>query len=266
MEIFEIFQYSFMIRAFAVGLLVSLVAPVVGIFLVLRRFSLIADTLSHVSLAGIAVGFLTKTHPLTVALATTIFSSIIIEKLRSSKKISGESALALFLSGSLALAVIILGVSHGFDQSLFSYLFGSLSTVEQNDVWMIGILSLCILTTIGFIYRPLIYITFDEETATVSGIPAPIINLLFIFATALFITLAIPTVGVLLVSALLVIPVLTSLIFKKSFLKTIIFAQIISVVSVVLGIFLSYFFELPPGGTIVLVNIGIFLICRVLRD
>src|SRR6267154_3567217 len=134
----DLFHYSFIVRGFEAGIIIGLIAPVIGIFLVLRRYSLIADTLSHVSLAGVAIGLLLKINPLITAVGAAVFSSIVIERLRISKRVYGESALSIFLSGSLALAIVLISLSHGFSTNLFSYLFGSILTVKQSDIYLIG--------------------------------------------------------------------------------------------------------------------------------
>ncbi|MBI5123664.1 metal ABC transporter permease [Candidatus Roizmanbacteria bacterium] len=256
---FELFQYSFIIRGFEAGIIVALIAPLIGIFLVLRRYSLIADTLSHVSLAGVAVGLLLKINPLITAIIAAVISSVAIEKLRISKKVYGESALSIFLSGSLALAIVLISMSHGFNVNLFNYLFGSILTVKQSDVLLIAGLGLVVLTTILLLYKELLYITFDEESAQVSGLPTKVINIILIILAALTVALAIPIVGVLLIAALIVIPVVTALQFRKSFKQTIIIAEIISVFSVIAGIISSFYFNLSTGGTIVLITISIFI-------
>jgi zinc transport system permease protein len=256
----DIFHYSFIIRGFQAGIIIALVAPVIGIFLVLRRYSLIADTLSHVSLAGIALGLLLGINPVLVALAATIISSLGIEKLRVSKKIYGESALALFLSGSLALAVVLLSLSHGFNANLFNYLFGSIVTVTQNDVYIIGTLGIIVILSVVLLYKELVFITFDQDAAKVSGLPIKTINTILIFLAALTVSLSIPVVGVLLISALIVIPVITALQFKKSFVTTMVIAEIISLVSVIAGLFVSFYANIATGGTIVLIMITIFVI------
>src|SRR4030042_3364836 len=129
----ELFTYGFIIRGLEAGIIVGIIAPLIGIFLVLRRYSLIADTLSHVSLAGIAIGLLLRINPLITAMITTLSASLFIERLRATKKVYGESALSIFLSGSLAVAIILLGIAHGFSVDLFSYLFGRIVTVKQTD-------------------------------------------------------------------------------------------------------------------------------------
>ncbi len=255
----EIFQYSFMIRALQAGVIVGLICPLIGIFLVLRRYSLMADTLAHVSLAGVAIGLITKVNPIITALITSVICSIAIEKLRYSKKVYGESALALFLSGSLALAIVLISLARGFNVDLFSYLFGSITTVRESDIGIIFILGIVVISLVIAFYKELVYISFDEETAQVSGIPTRLINTLLIVLTATTIAISMRIVGILLISALIVIPVVAALQLKKGFLQTIIYAEIISLFSVIAGIFTSYYLNLAAGGTIVLISVGIFL-------
>lgn len=255
----NIFEYSFMVRALEAGLIVGAVAPLIGIFLVLRRYSLIADTLAHVSLAGIALGFLLGWNPIVTALGTTALSSLGIEKLRASGKVYGESALALFLSGSLALATVLLSLSKSFNTNLFNYLFGSILTVTRTDILIIGILGIITALVVAFFYKELVYTTFDEEAARVSGIPTKAINTLLIVLAAFTISLSIPIVGILLISALIVIPVIAALQLRVSFTRTLIAAEAISLFSVVAGIFASFYWSLATGGTIVLIMIAIFL-------
>ena len=260
----NIFQYDFIVRGIVAGIIIAIVAPLVGIFLVLRRYSLIADTLSHVSLAGIAIGFLLNINPLFTATISTIIASTFIENLRNSKKIYGESALALFLSGSLALAIVLIGLSHGFNSTLFNYLFGSIATVTNIDIITVFVLALIVVIIIKIIYADLLYLTFDQDAAEVSGINANWINTIFAILAAATISLSIPIVGVLLISSLLVIPVLTALQFKKSLIPTILIAQLISIIAVITGSFVSFYLNLATGGVIVLITVGFFLITSLL--
>lgn len=261
----EILQYGFVVRGLEAGVIVALIAPLIGIFLVLRRYSLIADTLAHVSLAGIALGLFFGINPVLSALGTTVVASLGIERLRTSKRVYGESALALFLSGSLALAVVILSLAHGFNTNLFNYLFGSIVTVTATDIYIILVLAAVVIAVLAYFYKELVYITFDEEAAKVSGVPTTLINSILIILAALTVSLAIPIVGVLLIAALIVIPVTTALQFRQSFLKTIIYAQIISLCSVVSGIIASFIFNLSTGGTIILIMLAIFSLVFFLR-
>ncbi len=254
----NIFHYGFVVRGLEAGIIVAVIAPLIGIFLVLRRYSLIADTLAHVSLAGIAIGLLLRINPVLAALGTAVVASLGIERLRTSKRVYGESALALFLSGSLALAVVILSLAHGFNASLFNYLFGSIVTVTRKDVYIVLILAVVVVLVLGIFYHQLVCVTFDEEAARVGGIPTRLVNTVLIVLAAFTVALAIPIVGVLLIAALIVIPVVTALQLKKSFMGTIVYAEVVSLFSVVSGIFVSFYFNLSTGGTIVLIMLAIF--------
>ncbi len=256
----DIFHYTFIVRGLEAGILIAIIAPIIGIFLVLRSYSLIADTLSHVSLAGVAVGLLFGINPIVTAILASGASSIAIERLRTNKKMYGETALALFLSGSLALAVVLISLAHGFNVDLFSYLFGSILTVKQTDLLIISTLGIIILILLFAFYKELVYVSFDEEAAKVSGIPTRLINNIFILIAAITVALSIPIVGVLLISALTVIPAITALQFKQSFKKTILITEAVSLFSVISGIFASFYLNLSPGGTIVLIMLFIFVL------
>ena len=255
----NIFQYGFIVRGIEAGIIVACVAPLIGTFLVLRRYSLIADTLSHVSLAGIALGLLLKINPLLAALGATTVASLGIERLRNSKRISGESALALFLSGSLALAVVLLSLANGFNASLFNYLFGSIVTVTSTDILVIGGVSALVILSLFALFKPLLFVTFDEEAAQVSGMPTRFLNLALILLTALTVSVAIPIVGILLIAALMVIPVVAALQWRCGFMRTVLMAEGISIVSVLFGIVASFYFNLATGGTIVLIMLLAFV-------
>lgn len=255
----EIFQYTFVVRAFEAGIVIGIIAPLIGTFLVLRRYSLIADTLAHVSLAGIALGLLLKINPVLTAIGVTAIASLGIERLRTTKKVYGESALAIFLSGSLALATILLSFGKGFNTNLFNYLFGSIVTVTQQDIYTIGVLAIVVLGVLALFYKELIYATFDEDAARVAGIPVKKINTVLIVLAAITIALSIPIVGVLLIAALIVIPVVAALQLRKNFTKTILYAEGISLFSVLAGICVSFYFNLSTGGTIVLIMLAIFM-------
>ena len=199
-------------------------------------------------------------NPLITAILASVISSVFIERLRLSKKVFGESALSIFLSGSLALAIVLISLAHGFSVDLFYYLFGSIVTVKQSDVFIILILGLVVLFMVIAYYKELVFITFDEESAKVSGLPTRFINTLLIILAALTVSLAIPIVGILLISALVVIPVVSALQLKKSFLQTILFAEVFSIASVIAGIVVSFDFNLPAGGAIVLLSLCIFIV------
>lgn len=248
----EIFQYSFMIRAFTAGSIVGLLAPLIGTFLVARRYSLIADSLSHVALAGVAIGLITGIYPVYTALATTVIAALLIEHLRTSKRLSGESALAIFLSGGLAVAITLIGLAHGFNVSLFSYLFGSITTVQHADVWVIATLGVVVGGIITALYKELFFLSFDEEVALVHGISARLLNTILMIVTAVTVALSMRVVGALLVGALMVIPVVAAMQLARSFKTTVMIAVTVGFASVFLGLFSAYYLDIPAGGAIVL--------------
>jgi zinc transport system permease protein len=259
LNMLEIFHYSFMIRAFLAGTMIAIIAPLIGTFLVAKRYSLMADSLAHVSLAGVALGLLFGINPIYTAIAVATLTAITIEKLRTTRGISGEVALAMFLSGGLAIAIVLIGLGKGFSVDLFSYLFGSITTVQSSDLWVIGFLGCVVLLTVCLLYKEFVSLSFDEEAAQVSGIPVTFLNLLLMILTALTVSIGMRVVGVLLIGALMVIPVVTAMQLRQSFKNTILFSILFSFLSVVSGLFLSYYLNLASGGTIVVFSLILFL-------
>ncbi|PIQ35888.1 MAG: metal ABC transporter permease [Candidatus Yonathbacteria bacterium CG17_big_fil_post_rev_8_21_14_2_50_43_9] len=259
----DIFQYDFMIRAFEAGIAIGIVAPLIGMFLVVRRYSLMADTLAHVSFAGVAIGLLLKINPIFSAIGLSVIAGFGIEYLRNSRRISGESVLAIFLSGSLAIAVIILSLAKGFNANLFSYLFGSISTVTATDLVVIITLATIVFIDVVFLYKELFFTSFDTELAEASGLPVKMINLTMVTLAAVAVAISIRIVGVLLIGALMVIPVISAMQYGRGFRFTLILSVIFSIVSVILGLFASYYYNLASGGAIVVVALIIFLLSLV---
>lgn len=255
----EILQYDFMVRAFEAGIAIGIVAPLIGMFLVVRRYSLLADTLAHVSFAGVALGLLLKINPIISAIALSLVASLGIEHLRNSRKIFGESILALFLSGSLALAVIILSLAKGFNANLFSYLFGNISTVTSADLNITIVLAITVFFAVVLMYKELFFVSFDEELARASGLPVKHINLAIVMLAAIAVALSIRIVGVLLIGALMVIPVISAMQYRYGFRSTLLLSVLFSVMSVIAGLFAAYYLNLASGGAIVIVALIIFL-------
>lgn len=255
----EIFSFPFMVRAFMAGSVVAIIAPFIGTFLFTKRYSLIADTLAHVSLAGIALGLVLNFYPLYTALIVALLAAVVIERLRRAQKIPGDAALAMFLSGGLALAVTVMSLKKGFTGDVVTYLFGSITTVSQTDVLMVVALGILVLLVLLGFYKELFYTVFDEETATVNGLPTGALNMLLMVVTAVTVTIAMRIVGVLLIGSLMIIPVLTALQIARSFKSTIIWAIIFSVSSVLIGLYLSYYLNVVAGGMVVLVAMTEFL-------
>src|SRR4029453_7214459 len=228
----EFLQFGFMQRAFAAGAVMAIVCPLIGVFLVPRRLSLIADTLAHVALAGVAIGLLMGASPIVGALIVTVVGALGMERLRSHGALQGDAALAVFLSGGFALAVVLISLPRGFNPDLFPILFGSLLTVSPADVLLISALGALVVATILLSYRRLFVITLHEDLARTSGVPATVLNLMLTLLTALTTVVAMRMVGVLLVSAMIVIPTLTGFALGRSFRQAMAIGIVMALVSV----------------------------------
>jgi zinc transport system permease protein len=263
----DLLEFEFLRNTFLTGLLIGIIAPLLGTFIVVRRLSLIADALSHVTLAGIAFGlFLEKKFtlfifpPLYSGLAFSVIGSIFIEKLRGVYKSYQEIAIPIILSGGVGLSVIFIALADGFNTELMNYLFGSASAVSHRDFITILGISILVVFIIYFFYKELFTLSFDEEYASVSGIHAKRIHLLFIILTALVIAASIQIVGVLLVSALMTLPVAASMRIAKGFKQMMFLSIAFGELAVMIGLTSGYYLNIPPGGTIVVVAILILLI------
>ncbi|MDL4839918.1 metal ABC transporter permease [Aquibacillus rhizosphaerae] len=262
------FEYEFLRNTFYTGLLIGLIAPLLGTFIVVRRLSLIADALSHVTLAGIAFGLLLEKKyilggvitPFYAGMGFSVIGSVFIERLRSVYKAYQELAIPIILSGGVGLSVIFISLANGFNTDLYNYLFGSVSAVSRSDLYSIIVITVIVITVIFLFYKELFMLSFDEEHAVVSGIHAKRIHFLFIVLTALVIAASIRIVGVLLVSALMTLPVAASIRIAKGFKQTIVLSIIFGEISVIIGLISGYYFEIPPGGTIVVTSILILLL------
>ncbi len=253
----EILSYGFMQRAIVSGIAIALLCSVVGLFLVLRRYSLFGDAIAHSSFGGIAAGLLIGIYPLWTAYAVSLLSALIITRIRQKFDISGEAAVAVLLSSGIAVGLILISISGGFTIDIFSFLFGSILLVSVEDTILILSLTGAILIVILLLYRQLIYSTFNEEQAKVSGIPVEKINYLIVFIAGITVVTSIQLVGILLISALFVIPNVTAIMYGRSFKQTAILSSSFAVSSVVIGILLSYVLDITPAGTIVLISITI---------
>jgi len=256
----EIFEYDFMQRAFLAGILIAVLASISGTFIVLKRYSMMSETLAHSALVGVAVGLVAGYNPLWMAVIVAISSAWLIEYLRTSFSLYSDSILAILLSGSLAIAVIIVSIGGAFNNSLFSYLFGSILSVSDEDVYTIVVFgSIALALLLGF-SKELYFIAYDEEVAKVSGIKVRMLNFLLVTVTAIIIALSIRVVGSLLIGALMVIPTVAALQYKVGFLQTVLLSLVFAIFSVSVGMVLSFYFSLPSGATIVLCVLFIFII------
>ncbi len=248
----DYFAYGFFWRALLTGILLAVLCSVLGTFLVLRKLSLVGDGLAHVAFAGVAVGLFFGIDPLLSAIVAVLIGSLLLYHLLTKAKVSGDSATALILSLSVGLAVVLIGLSRGFTVDLFSYLFGSILTVRLVDLFILsGVFVLALFFVVAY-YRQLLLITFNAQLARLSGVKVDLLNTLFALLVGLTVVTAIRAVGIMLVSALIVLPVLSALQLGSSFRSTLLFSLTFSVCAVLLGLFLSLAFDLTPGGTIVL--------------
>ena len=261
----EFLQYGFMHRAFAAGAVTALICPAIGVFLVPRRLSLIADTLAHVALAGVALGLFIGISPVLGALVVTLAGAVGMERLRSRGALQGDAALAVFLSGGFALAVVLISLAQGFNADLFAILFGSILTVSPADVWLITALGALVVTTVGTFYKQLLAITLNEDLARTSGVPVGALNLVLTILTALTTVVAMRMVGVLLVSAMIVIPTLTGFALGRSFRKATAIAIGMALLSVLLGLIAAYYLRLAAGGAVVLMALLLFALASLIR-
>ncbi len=256
----EIFEYDFMQRAFIAGVIIAILASVSGTFIVLKRYSMISETLAHSALVGVAVGLVAGYNPLWIAVVVAVLSAWLIEYLRSSFALYSDAILAILLSGSLAIAVIIVSLGGAFNNSLFSYLFGSILSVTYEDVVTIFIFGTLALALLLAFSKELYFIAYDEEVAKTSGIKVVFLNYLLVTVVAIIIALSIQVVGSLLIGALMVIPTISALQFRVGFLPTIFISLFFAILSVLSGMVISFYFSLPSGATIVICVLILFII------
>ncbi len=263
-QIQEALQFGFVQRAIIAGCFMSLSCAILGVFLVLRRFSLIGDGLAHVSFATVAIALLLDAQPMVVSIPLVALASMVILKLNEKAHVYGDAAIGLVSSFGLALGVIIASTASGFNVDLFSYLFGNILSVNNLEVWLTVVISMLVVLIITLFYHDLFAITFDEEYAQVSGIKVKMVNQILILLTSVTVVLGIKIVGTMLVSSLIVLPGISALQVTRSFRKTLALAGGLSVVAVILGIFASYILNFPSGATIVMVNFFFFVACFII--
>lgn len=263
----SIFQFEFLQNAFLAGILIGFLAPLLGVFIVVRRLSLIAEALSHVTLAGISASLLLEKkfglfqglNPLYLGMAFSVMGSLFIEKLRGVYKHYQELAIPIILSGGIGIGVIFISLADGFNTDLFNYLFGSVSAVSRSDLWTIAFIAIMVVTLVILFYKELFILSFDEEHAAASGVKAKWVHFLFIVMVALVIAASMRIVGILLVSSLMTLPVAASIRLATGFKQTIFLSILFGEISVVGGLFLSYYLDLAPGGIIVVIAVLILL-------
>ena len=256
----EIFQYEFMINAFIAGILIAILTSTLSLFVVVKRYAMLSDALAHISLLGVAIGFLFETSTITMAIIASSIAAILIEYVKSYKKLYSDSVLSIFLSASLAISIIIVSLSNSFTTSLFDYLFGSIVAINDEDIMIIISFFIITLIFIGFYYQKLLLISFDEELAISSGVNVKLVNLIFTGLIGAMVAISIKIIGTLLIGALMIIPVISAICLKQSFIKTWILSAIFGILSVIIGLTLSFYVSIPSGATIVIVLLFFFLI------
>jgi zinc transport system permease protein len=259
MDILNALQYEFIRRAFIAGAFVALVCSILGVLLVLRRLSLIGDGLAHVTFGSVAVGLLLRQSPAFVAVPIVMVSSLGIMKLMQKARLYGDAAIGIVSSLGIAGGVIIASLSGGFNVDLFSFLFGNILAISRAEVVTSIILSLIVLSVVFFFYNEYFSTTFDEEFASISGINVKKINSLLVLLTGITVVLTMKVVGIMLTSALLILPAVTALQIAKSFKNAMILSALTGISAVLIGIYTSFVLNLPAGATIVMVNFLFFI-------
>jgi len=257
MEFIEFLNYGFVQRAIIAGSFIAVLCSILGMFLVLRRLSLIGDGLAHVTFGGVALGLLLKVYPVYASIPVVLLGAYGILKLMERARLYGDAAIGIISAAGIALGVLIASLAGGFNIDLFSYLFGNILAVSKEEVVLSAVMSLTVLTVIGLFYHELISVTFDEDLARVSGLKTKTVNMVLVMLTAVTVVLAMRLVGVMLVSALLILPAVSAFQAAKSFKGAILLSSAFGILSVLAGIFISFSFNLPAGATIVLLNIVI---------
>lgn len=261
-------EYEFLRNAFFAGILVGFLAPILGVFLVVRRLSLIADALSHITLSGIAASlllgkyftFFAGVNPLYIGIVFSVAGALLIEKLRSLYRYYQELSIPIILSGGIGLGVVFISLADGFNTDLFNYLFGSVIAVTKADLYTILFITIVVTVCLVFFYKELFFLSFDEEQAVVSGINKKLVHLVFIIMVALVIASSMRIVGILLVSSLMTLPVAASIRISKGFKQMFFYSVLFGEISVIVGLVSSYHFDLAPGGTIVMTAVLILLL------
>ncbi len=262
------FLYGFLQRAFLAGIFIAIACALLGVFLILRRDAMIGHGLAHVTFAGVALGLFLNVMPLIAALIVAVGASLVIIKLKVKAGLHGDTAIAIFSSVGFALGILLATLSQSFNVDLFAYLFGEILAIETSEVVFSIVLALVVGFLVVWNYHKFMYMTFDRESAKVSGIKVDRLDTLLTLLTAVTIVLGMKVVGILLVSALVVIPAAAGLQIASSFKQVIILSTCISVGSVVVGLILAFFLDLPASGSIVIISFlafGLLFVIRIMR-
>lgn len=253
MDFLDFFRYGFIQRAVITGSFIAVLCSILGVFLVLRRFSLIGDGLSHVTFGSVALGLFLNIYPLYVSIPVVMISSVGILKL-TERSIHADAAIGIVSSLGIATGIILASIAGGFNIDLFSYLFGNILSISRTETFIAVTMSIVVLSVISLFYNDILSVTFDEDYARVSGIRAERINMILVMLTAVTVVLAMKIVGIMLVSALIIFPPVTAFRLANGFKSTLIAALLIAELSVIIGISVSFIADLPTGATIIIIN------------
>ncbi len=262
----EFFSYDFMQRALVAGLVTSFVCPLIGMFVVVRRQALIGDGLGHIAFAGVMGGYLIGVYPIAAAAAVTMLGAGAIEFIRRRHAQHADTALAILFYTGIALAVIFSSMARTPGANMLGVLFGSILTVTAADLALIAVCGLLVAATVGWFYDRLLLMVFDEDIARVAGVNTGLISILLSVLTALVVVVGMRVVGILLVSALMVVPVAAAHLLRRGFRTTLVWAVAFSVLATVVGLALSFYLDMAPGGTIVITAVAIYLLVLVACD
>lgn len=265
--VFEILQYGFMQKALLAGSIIAITCALLGVFLLLRRMALIGDGLSHIAFGGVALGLFLNffPFPFVTALVFSVLCALGIVKLKHSAKVYGDVSIGIIFSAALALGVILISLSNGFSVDLHYFLFGNIISITEEDVLMatgLGILVALILIRYN---KELMYLSFDEISAKIAGVPVEKLSTLLIVLSAIVVVISIRIVGILLISSFIIIPPAAALQISRSFNQTLVLSAIFALLSTILGLFFSYLFDIASGGAIVMVSVGVFVLSFALK-
>lgn len=259
-KLIEMFSYPFMVRAILVGSMVSLCSALLGVSLVLKRYSMIGDGLSHVGFGALAIATAMNAAPLAVAIPIVILAAVLLLRISGNSKIKGDAAIALISTGALAVGVMVISMTTGMNTDVYNYMFGSILAMSSGDVELSIALSAAVLILYVIFYNKIFAITFDETFAQATGVKANLYNTLIAVLTAVTIVLGMRMMGALLISSLIIFPALTSMRVCKTFKSVIINSAIVSVICLFVGISISYLCATPAGASVVIVNMGALLV------
>jgi zinc transport system permease protein len=258
-DILEFLSYGFIQRALVSGVFISVLCSTLGVLLVLRRLSLIGDGLAHVTFGSVAIGLVFRVYPIYISIPLVMMSSVGILKLTEKAGLFGDAAIGIVSSIGIATGIVLASAAGGFNVDLFSYLFGNILSISEGEVIISVVLSVIVLLIVSSFYHDILSITFDEEFARASGINVNRINILVVLMTSVTVVLTMNVVGIMLISALLILPAVTALQISRSFKNTMIIASLSALASVIAGTFMSFVMNIPSGATIVLTNFAFFV-------